>query len=328
MDIRALSADGFGEVYRATDRRSGEHVAVKRLGELFSGDGSETRRVVRELRLLRLLRHENIIALHDVVLGGPNRATFSELYVATPLLATDLHCVIRSGRVLLEAHLQTFVYQILRALKYLHSAGVLHRDLKPANVLVATNCDVKLCDFGNSRPLASSSQLRMTATGLTTTLHYRAPEGLRGDDDYSASFDLWSAGCVLAELCLRRPLFAEPDEDAMLERIAAVLGADDGGLEARAARLGAAVQRPPTDALVDLLARLLAIEATQRATATSALAHAFFAHLADASDEPVCSDGGGGGAFDESALASASQAELRALILAEVDAGAHARQQQ
>lgn len=316
-DVKALSAGAFGDVYRATERTSGASVAIKRLGDLFSGDIGETRRVLRELRLLRLLQHENILSLSDVVLGGPNAGTFSEVYVVTPLLASDLHCLIRSDCTLSEAHRQTFLYQILRALKYLHSAHVIHRDVKPSNVLIAANCDVKLCDFGNSRPLSASSSLRLTATGLTTTLFYRAPESMR-DDDYSTALDLWSAGCVLAELWLRRPLFGAADEDGMLERIGDVLGSDDGGPTARAVRLGAALQRGADEPMVELLARLLAVEPAQRATASEALAHGYFAALSDPSDEPVCSE-----ALAEqcgvSSAATATMAQLRALIVAEAE---------
>lgn len=279
----------------------------------------ETRRVVRELRLLRVLRHENIIALRDVVLGGPTRDIFSEIYIVTPMYATDLHRIIAAHAVVVaEPFRQTVVYQILRALKYLHSANVIHRDLKPANVLVAPNCDVRLCDFGSSRLLTPS--LKMTATALTTTLFYRAPEGLRGDDAYSSAVDLWSVGCVLAELVLRRPLFAaEFDEDEMLESISTLLP-DSSDVDKRAARLAVALERPCDDALVDLLARLLVVDAPRRATATEALAHRFVAHLADPSDEPICTDTA---RLDDADYVDAPIPELRRLILAEADA-AHA----
>lgn len=274
---------------------------------------------MRELRLLRVLRHENIIALRDVVLGGPTRDIFSEIYIVTPMYATDLHRIIAAHAVVVaEPFRQTVVYQILRALKYLHSANVIHRDLKPANVLVAPNCDVRLCDFGSSRLLTPS--LKMTATALTTTLFYRAPEGLRGDDAYSSAVDLWSVGCVLAELVLRRPLFAaEFDEDEMLESISTLLP-DSSDVDKRAARLAVALERPCDDALVDLLARLLVVDAPRRATATEALAHRFVAHLADPSDEPICTDTA---RLDDADYVDAPIPELRRLILAEADA-AHA----
>lgn len=280
-------------------------------------DTVETRRVVRELRLLRVLQHENVIALRDVVLGGPNRAIFSEIYIVTPMLATDLHRIIAAHSVVVvDAFRATVVYQILRALKYLHSANVVHRDLKPANVLVAANCDVRLCDFGSSRLLAAPS-LKMTATALTTTLFYRAPEGLRGDDAYSSAVDLWSVGCVLAELVLRRPIFAaEFDEDAMLEAIGALLP-ENSDIDDSAARLAVALERPRTDPLVDLCARLLVVDASRRVTATEALAHAFVAHLADPSDEPVCTEMA---LLDDADYVDAPISVLRQLILAEADA--------
>lgn len=192
---KQLGSGAFGDVFAAVDSTSGRAVAIKRVGQLFD-DVSTARRALREVRLLRAFCHDNVISLLAVLIGKPNAETFDEIFLVMPLMHGDLAKVIQSSNALGEQHIQTFIYQICRALKYVHSAGgkrtccvscwrqkhthtraraVVHRDLKPANVLVNANCDVKLCDFGSGRKV----QLTMSLCSHTTTLYYRAPEGQR-----------------------------------------------------------------------------------------------------------------------------------------------------
>lgn len=103
---------------------------------------------------------------------------------------------------------QYFMYQILRGLKYIHSANVLHRDLKPSNLLVNANCDLKICDFGLARPTSENDFM----TEYVVTRWYRAPELLLNQSDYTAAIDVWSVGCIFMELMNRRPLFPGRDQ--------------------------------------------------------------------------------------------------------------------
>lgn len=103
--------------------------------------------------------------------------------------------------------LQYFLYQILRGLKYIHSARVIHRDLKPSNLLLNANCELKICDFGLARPTAENDIM----TEYVVTRWYRAPELLLNSTDYTAAIDIWSVGCIFMELLNRRPLFAGRD---------------------------------------------------------------------------------------------------------------------
>lgn len=103
--------------------------------------------------------------------------------------------------------LQYFLYQLLRGLKYIHSANVIHRDLKPSNLLLNANCDLKICDFGLARPTSENEFM----TEYVVTRWYRAPELLLNSSDYTAAIDVWSVGCIFMELMNRRPLFPGKD---------------------------------------------------------------------------------------------------------------------
>jgi serine/threonine protein kinase len=99
---------------------------------------------------MRLLQHENVLAINTIIKPG-NKDTFKDIYVVTVLMESDLSNIIMQNEGLSEEHVQFFLYQLLRGLKYIHSGDILHRDLKPKNILVNQNCDLKICDFGLAR---------------------------------------------------------------------------------------------------------------------------------------------------------------------------------
>lgn len=120
--------------------------------------------------------------------------------------------------------LQYFLYQILRGLKYIHSANVIHRDLKPSNLLVNANCDLKIIDFGLARPTAENELL----TEYVVTRWYRAPELLLNSSDYTAAIDVWSVGCIFMELMNRKPLFPGKDHVHQMRLLTEVRWIIDG----------------------------------------------------------------------------------------------------
>ncbi|KAG8488927.1 hypothetical protein CXB51_016865 [Gossypium anomalum] len=153
-----------------------------------------------------------VIAIKDII-RPPLRENFNDVYIVYELMDTDLHQIIRSDQQLTDDHcrvvplLQYFLYQILRGLKYVHSANVLHRDLKPSNLLLNANCDLKIGDFGLARTTSETDFM----TEYVVTRWYRAPELLLNCSEYTAAIDIWSVGCILGEMMTRQPLFPGRD---------------------------------------------------------------------------------------------------------------------
>uniref|UniRef100_A0A1A8F6H6 Mitogen-activated protein kinase n=1 Tax=Nothobranchius korthausae TaxID=1143690 RepID=A0A1A8F6H6_9TELE len=200
---RPIGYGAFGVVWSVTDPRDGKRVALKKMPNVFQNLVS-CKRVFRELKMLCFFKHENVLSALDI-LQPPHIDYFEEIYVVTELMQSDLHKIIVSPQPLSSDHAKVFLYQILRGLKYLHSAGILHRDIKPGNLLVNSNCVLKICDFGLARVEETDESRHMTQEVVTQ--YYRAPEILMGSRHYSNSIDIWSVGCIFAELLGRRILF-------------------------------------------------------------------------------------------------------------------------
>lgn len=132
-------------------------------------------------------------------------------------METDLHRVIRT-QTLSNDHCQYFIYQTLRGLKAMHSANVIHRDLKPSNLLLNGNCDLKICDFGLARHVGHVDDNQGFMTEYVATRWYRAPEIMLTFKKYTSAIDVWSVGCIMAEMLLRKPLFPGKDCEESLIR--------------------------------------------------------------------------------------------------------------
>ena len=139
-------------------------------------------------------------------------------------METDLHAVIWAN-ILEDIHKQYIIYQTLKCLKYMHSADVLHRDLKPSNLLLNAECHIKVADFGLARSIASTEDdTPPMLTDYVATWWYRAPEILLGSTKYTKGVDMWSLGCILAELLLGKPFFPGTSTLNQLDRIMEVTG--------------------------------------------------------------------------------------------------------
>lgn len=159
------------------------------------------------------------------LLKPQDRKAFDELYLVSELMETDLHDLIKSNQEISAEHTCFFIYQILRGLKYIHSAGIMHRDLKPKNILVNSSCDLKICDFGLARANIPSLQNQSAElTSYIATRWYRAPEVLLSWKQYTNAIDVWSVGCIFAEIILRTPLFPGGEQDEQLQMVFELLG--------------------------------------------------------------------------------------------------------
>ena len=344
--IKPIGSGAYGLVIAAHDADMGDKVAIKKVHRAFD-DAVGAKRVLRELKLLMHFDHDNVISIQDILppplpaeatgssalagreLRQRSLAEFVDVYIVTDLMETDLHRVIYSKQALDDEHVQYFLYQILCALKYIHSAGVMHRDLKPSNVLLNANCDLKICDFGLARGVLPSSadsagpisaaidggeealgggavaasEQHSDLTEYVVTRWYRAPEIMLSCHTYHESIDMWSVGCMLAEMLGRKPLFPGTDYINQLKIIVEKLGSptedDLSGItndKARRFMLQQSGHEPqPMASLfpsansnaIDLLERMLHFDPEKRISVKAALEHPYMASLHAEEDEPV-----------------------------------------
>ena len=201
--IQKLGKGAYGIVWKATDKKYKNVVALKKVFDAFH-NVTDSQRTYRECMFLQELNgHENIIRLRNIIKAENNK----DLYLVFDFMETDLHHVIRAG-ILQDIHKQYIIYQTLKALKYIHSAELIHRDLKPSNILINSECHIKVADFGLARSVAAHGEdTNIKLTDYVATRWYRAPEILLGSTSYSKAVDMWSVGCILGELIVGKPIF-------------------------------------------------------------------------------------------------------------------------
>jgi len=161
--VEYLGHGSYGHVYGAVDIHTGEKVAIKKISGVFD-DVMHAKRLLRELRILRVLQHDHIIQLKNI-LPPEDINNFNELYIVFEFADTDLQKLITSNQHFTDLHIQFFLHQILVSLKYVHSKNIIHRDLKPANILINANCSLMLCDFGLARGTNQSTRRNVTVGG-------------------------------------------------------------------------------------------------------------------------------------------------------------------
>ncbi|KER33047.1 kinase domain protein [Opisthorchis viverrini] len=232
---KRLGKGAYGIVWRAKNKKTGSTVALKKIFDAFRNQ-IDAQRTFREITFLQAFSgHPNIIRLLNVIKAENDR----DIYLVFEFMETDLHNCIKKGNILKEIHKTYIFYQLLRAVKFIHSANVIHRDLKPSNVLLDSDCHVKLCDFGLTRSLSSPStgsgfSVESVAdadldggdpelTEYVATRWYRAPEILLASNRYTKFVDMWSLGCILAEMLIGKPVFPGTSTINQIERIISVV---------------------------------------------------------------------------------------------------------
>ncbi|EFO23440.2 CMGC/MAPK protein kinase [Loa loa] len=305
--IENIGTGAYGVVCKAYDQQNGKKVAIKKIMKAFSV-AVLLKRSLREIRILRCLNHENIVSVHDVFIAPGLHGL--DVYMVLDLMETDLHQIIHSRQDLTNQHYQYFLYQILRGLKYLHSVGIMHRDLKPSNLLVNSDCLLKIGDFGMARlaeQQLDDQNVLLNPNFMTqyvSTRWYRAPELLFSLIDYDTQVDIWSAGCIFAEMLLRRQLFPGKDAGSQVKIIIYYLGTPEKDVMERISSniiirwiesCGPKDPLPWTTIIpkanpqaVDLLKKLLIIAPWKRITAEQALCHQYLETYHDTGSEPNC----------------------------------------
>jgi serine/threonine protein kinase len=301
--LKPVGHGAYGIVCAALDKKTNKKVAIKKIGNLF-GHLTDTKRTLREIKLLTHCNHENVISITDIM-RPIKPGTFNEVYLVEDLMDTDLHQIIGSPQALSDDHFQYFLYQLLRGLKYLHSAEVLHRDLKPSNLLVNSNCDLKICDLGLARVSVVETDHEAFMTEYVATRWYRAPEIMLSWKEYTKAVDMWSVGCIMAEMLGRKPLFPGKNSIHQINCLLDVLGtpSEDDIKNIRREKAREYIRQLPkkrkvpwrvlfpnakSDAL-DLLEKMLTFNPEKRITVEEALKHPYLAALHDPTDEPSCS---------------------------------------
>uniref|UniRef100_A0A672JGA6 mitogen-activated protein kinase n=1 Tax=Salarias fasciatus TaxID=181472 RepID=A0A672JGA6_SALFA len=286
--LKQIGTGAYGSVCSATNEKTKEKVALKKLHRPFQSE-IFAKRAYRELRLLKHMKHENVIGLLDVFTPASSLDDFQDFYLVMPYMFTDLSKV--RGH-LSEDKVQFLVYQMLCGLRYIHKAGIIHRDLKPGNLAVNQDCELKILDFG----LARSTDAEMT--GYVVTRWYRAPEVILNWMHYTQTVDIWSVGCIMAEMINGKTLFKGKDYMDQLTQIMKVTGVpgpefvqklDSPEVSSYAALTFYLFQIYTTSTKyfsIDLLEKMLVLDGDERPTAELALEHPYFDGLRDPDDFP------------------------------------------
>lgn len=301
-----LGKGSYGIVWKAIEKRSRSFVALKKCFDAFrnSTDAQLTYREV--MYLTKLAGHDNIVRLKQVIRSESDQ----DLYLVFEFMETDLFSVLRADAehaLLADVHRKYIVYQLLKALKFMHSAELIHRDLKPSNVLMNRDCHVKLCDLGMTRSVAQPDGPSPTLTDYVATRWYRPPETLLGSNHYDGGVDMWALGCVAAELYLHRPLFPGKSTMNQVELILEVSGRPRSGdvaalrssfaatmLEAVPPLLPKALPEMIPEAsseAIDFVSACIAFSPRKRCNVDNALRHPYVAEFHDPDDEPIFAAG-------------------------------------
>ncbi|KAL5188011.1 Cyclin-dependent kinase G-2 [Glycine soja] len=289
--LNKIDEGTYGVVYRARDKKTGEIVALKKVKMEKEKEGFPLTSL-REINILLSFHHPSIVDVKEVVVGS----SLDSIFMVMEYMEHDLKGLMEAMKQpFSQSEVKCLMIQLLEGVKYLHDNWVLHRDLKTSNLLLNNRGDLKICDFGLARQYGSPLK---PYTHLVVTLWYRAPELLLGAKQYSTAIDMWSLGCIMAELLSKEPLFNGKTEFDQLDKIFRILGTPNETIWPGFSKLpGVKVnfvkhqynllrkKFPATsftgspvlsDSGFDLLNKLLTYDPEKRITAEAALNHEWF----------------------------------------------------
>ncbi|KDP36567.1 hypothetical protein JCGZ_08334 [Jatropha curcas] len=280
--IDKIGQGTYSNVYKARDRDTGKIVALKKV-RFDTSEPESVKFMAREIMILQKLDHPNVVKLEGL---ATSRMQFS-LYLVFDFMLSDLASIITrpEGR-LTEPQVKCYMHQLLSGLQHCHERGILHRDIKASNLLIDKSGTLKIADFGLANYY--SPKKKRPLTSRVVTLWYRAPELLLGATDYGPGIDLWSAGCLLAEMFSGRPIMPGRTEVEQLHRIFKLCGTPSEEYWKKL-RLSTTFRPPKSykpslfeafaefpESCLGLLSTLLALDPAYRGSASSALKNEFF----------------------------------------------------
>lgn len=282
----------YGMVFRALDKHTGETYAIKKVKLSREKEGFPITSI-REINLLLSMDHPNIVNVKEVAIGS----NLEQIFVVMEYVEHELKDLMEHIKYTFStSEVKSLMKQLLQAMEYIHNHNIMHRDLKTSNLLYSNKGLLKVCDFGLARKFLGSKR---SYTPVVVTLWYRAPEVLLGCDQYTPAIDMWSVGCIFAELILKDPLFKSQNEVEQISNIFKTMGTPTfstwpGWKELKHARNLDFKQSLPnrlhevfakntytgdsclSDKGLDLLNKMLYYDPAKRITATEALKHAWF----------------------------------------------------
>jgi len=284
--LNHIEEGSYGVVFRARDKETGEIVALKKIKMDHEKNGFPITSL-REIHTLMMARHENIVHVREIVVGD----TLTQIFIVMDFIEHDLKTLLSTMRTpFLASEVKTILLQLLSATALCHNNWIIHRDLKTSNLLMNNRGQIKVADFGLARTYGDPPMGDMTQ--LVVTLWYRAPELLLGAESYTTAVDLWSIGCIFAELILREPLFPGAGEIDQIGKIFKILGRPTEEIWPGFKLLPNAPKfdmnaiqpystlrqkfRYVTEAGIDLMNKLLTYDPQQRISADEALKHPYF----------------------------------------------------
>ncbi|KAI3780045.1 hypothetical protein L2E82_09906 [Cichorium intybus] len=215
--LNKIDEGTYGVVYRAKDKKTGEVVALKKVKMEKEREGFPLTSL-REINILLSFHHPSIVDVKEVVVGS----NLDSIFMVMEYMEHDLKALMETMKQpFSQSEVKCLMLQLLEGTQYLHDNWVLHRDLKTSNLLLNNRGELKICDFGLARQYGSPLK---PYTHLVVTLWYRAPELLLGAKEYSTAIDMWSLGCIMAELLSKQPLFNGKTEFDQLDKIFKILG--------------------------------------------------------------------------------------------------------